>query len=93
MNIEYELTVEDDLNARYTNFVLWKKEGRFSFISTRYFPLAISIVSVGVIVWSFFIPELADRSALFSLGVLYLFISVVWLFFLEKPQQFLSWLK
>ena len=72
MNIEYEITIEDDLDTIFTDLKLWLKE-KFLFICARYFPLSIFAISIGYIVWSYFTIEQSGRYALFTCGILCLF--------------------
>ena len=89
MNIEYEVTVEDDLNARYTNWVLWLKFGKLLFIPSRYFPVFLCTMSIGFIIWGLLTQVPEDRYALLSVGSFCFLVSIL-VFFLYKPQNALS---
>ena len=89
MKIEYEVTVENDLDATYTRWVLWLKEGKFVFFPARYFPLVVCIMSISLIIWGFFEPVGEDRYTLFIGGSFCLLISI-FLFLLYKPNNVLS---
>jgi|GEM_PF-4227403 len=89
MNIEYEVTVDDDINAIYTNWLRWLKEGKIAFIPARYFPVFICVMSVSLIIWGLFETVREDRYVLFFGGGFLLFISIL-LFFLYKPKSALS---
>ena len=87
--LTYELTIEDDLNAKYTNWLLWLQSGKVIVFPARYFPLLVCISSIGLIVWGFLEPPGEDRTYLFSGGGFGFFISIL-LFFLYRPKTALS---
>ena len=89
MNIEYEFTVEDDLDARYTNWILWLKKGKLLFFPARYFPLLILVMSIAFIVWGLLTQVKEDQYLLIGSGIFLFFVGIL-LFYLYKPKNFLS---
>ena len=61
MNIEYESTVEEYMDAQDTQWVLWLKKGKLLFFPARYFPLLILIMSIAFIIWGLLTQVLEDR--------------------------------
>ena len=87
--LTYELTVEDDLNAKYTNWVTWLESGKVLVFPARYFPLLLCIFSIGLIIWGFLEPPGEDRTYLLYGGGFCLFVSIL-CFFLYRPKNVLS---
>lgn len=86
MNIEYEVTVEDDLNAQQTDWELRVKKGKILFVPLCYLPIYSAIIGVGSVVLGFFESAQYDRYALYTLGGLYLVSSLV-LFLVFRLQD------
>jgi hypothetical protein len=86
MNIEYEVTVEHDLDSQATDWEIWLKS-KILFLPWRYFPRFLGVMSVGLVFWGFFEPVKSDQYLLFGTGSFCLIISIVLLVFWEKIGQ------
>lgn len=87
MNIEYEVTIEDDLDARYTAWELFLQKGKvLRYVRVSYFPFFTLVFGAGCIIWGFFEPVESDSYLLFGTGIFILIVSIV-LFVIYKPNS------
>ncbi|MGL5832622.1 MAG: YcxB family protein [Waterburya sp.] len=86
MNLEYELTIEHDLDSQATDWEIIL-ESKLLFLPYRYFPHFLCVMSIGFIVWGFFEPVKSDQYLLFGTGCFGLIIGIVLLVFWEKSGQ------
>ena len=77
MNLEYEVTIEDDLDAQYTDWELSLQKGKvLRYVFVGYF-LFIWVFGAGCIIWGFFEPVESDSYLLFGMGIFILIIGTI----------------
>lgn len=84
MNLEYEMTIEHDLDSQATDWEIGQ-ESKLLFITFRYFPHFLCVVFIGIIVLGFFEPVKSDdQYLLFGTGCFGLILSIVLLVIWEN---------
>jgi ammonia channel protein AmtB len=83
MNLEYEVTIEHDLDSQATDWEIMLKS-KLLFLPFRYIPYIFCVVCIGIIVLGFFEPVKSDQYLLFGSGCFCLIISIVLLVIWEN---------
>ena len=86
MQIKYDLTLEDDLNASQTSWEYFFYQGNIIFLPTRYFAPTISIV---FIIWGILTENPDDADLLIPSGIFLLILGLLlWWFY--QPKNMLT---
>ena len=83
MNLEYEISLDYDLDLSQTYWRHFLNKGKIIFIPARYFSITLGLSSIGLIIWGIIETNLDDVTELIITGTL-CFLCSIFLFFLYQ---------
>ena len=86
MNLEYEISLDYDLDLSQTYWRHFLNKGKIIFIPARYFSITLGLSSIGLIIWGIIETNPDDATELIITGTL-CFLCSIFLFFLYRPQN------